>query len=289
MRKDYPQNWVLACACAWGFSLSSVIMRIHAHWVECERKREREREKYYTDVWWCMQKKWYIHSGNRCMQRIYDIFWECYSSYRMVSLVALFKYQTYYPQITCETHCCGLGSKLWTSRRTWTSASRSPAAKHTAQYCEGRVRKMFIGMWPRPVTSWIFMVTWTGTWFLYILIALSSQPKFKMVYWNRLEHIWCTVKSSTHGSISKKPSTCCCVGQALSEEDLPPVKWFIRGLAKRLADLCHLITTEVPINREVLGNIPWIFDSPVVYGWLWKHVCHYPIHFPSIFPFIVCS
>lgn len=53
----------------------------------------------------------------------------------------------------------------------------------------------------------------------------------------------------------QKPFHMCCVGQALSEEDLLPVKWFIRGLAKRLADLCHLITTEVPIYREVLGNI----------------------------------
>lgn len=213
----------------------------------------------------------------------YDIFWECYSSYRMVSMVALFKYQTYYPQITCETHCCGLGSKLWTSRRTWTSASRSPAAKHTAQYCEGRVRKMFIGMWPRPVTSWIFMVTWTGTWLSMILIALSSQPKFKMVYWNRLEHIWCTVKSSTHGSI-KKSLPHVAVGQALSEEDLPPVKWFIRGLAKRLADLCHLITTEVPIYREVLwSSREYAMDFWFSCG-LWKHVCRYPVHFP-----IVCS
>ena len=187
--------------------------------------REREREKYYTDVWWCMQKK-VIYSGNRCMQRIWyilgmlqfiphgelggfvqisdllspDHLWKknCWGGLWKGLCIGVLAWggDTRHSVSCCAWPMgkgCGLGSKLWTSRRTWTSASRSPAAKHTAQYCEGRVRKMFIGMWPRPVTSWFHEHTM-------ILIALSSQPKWYIeTDWN----IWCTVKSSTHGSISK--------------------------------------------------------------------------------------
>ena len=225
-----------------------------------------------------MYAKKVLYSGNRCRQRIWYILGmlqfiphgELGGFVQISDLLSpdhlwnpLLRLRIQVVDVTPDMDI----SKQIASGETHRPVLRGKSAKDVHWYVTSACDFMV-----RPVTSWWHEHTM-------ILIALSSQPKWYIEnYWNRLEHmVYC--KELDPWLHLKKPSTCCCVGQALSEEDLPPVKWFIRGLAKRLADLCHLITTEVPIYR-VLGNIPWIFDSPVVYGNMMKHVCRYPIHFP---------